>query len=33
MAAMASTDGCQDVYVTRAGQVVGWLTNVLFIQE
>lgn len=29
---MAAEQGCQDVYVTRDGLVVGWLPNVVFIQ-
>ena len=33
MAAMAAKPGCQDVYVTRDGLVVGWLPNVVFIQN
>jgi hypothetical protein len=33
MEAMAAKPGCQDVYVTRDGLVVGWLPNVLFIQD
>ena len=33
MEAMAAKRGCQDVYVTRDGVVVGWLPNVLFIQD
>jgi hypothetical protein len=33
MEAMASKPGCQDVYVTRDGVVVGWLPNVRFIQD
>lgn len=33
MAAMAAKPGCQDVYVTREGAVVGWLPNVMFIQD
>ena len=32
MEAMAAKPGCQDVYVTRDGLVVGWLPNVVFIQ-
>ena len=32
MEAMAAKPGCQDVYVTRDGLVVGWLPNVAFIQ-
>lgn len=31
MEAMAAKQGCQDVYVTRDGVVVGWLPNVLFM--
>ena len=31
--AMAAKPGCQDVYVTRDGVVVGWLPNVAFIQN
>lgn len=30
---MAAKPGCQDVFVTKNGQVVGWLPNVLFIQD
>ena len=33
MAAMDAKPGCQDVYVTRDGVVVGWLPNVLFLQD
>ncbi len=33
MEAMAAKPGCQDVYVTRDGLVVGWLPNVVFIQD
>jgi len=33
MEAMHAKPGCQDVYVTRDGVVVGWLPNVLFIQD
>ena len=33
MEAMASKPGCQDVYVMRDGLVIGWLPNVLFIQD
>ena len=33
MEAMAAKPGCQDVYVMRDGLVVGWLPNVLFIQD
>jgi hypothetical protein len=33
MDAMAAKPGCQDVYVMRDGVVVGWLPNVLFIQD
>jgi predicted transcriptional regulator len=33
MEAMAVKPGCQDVYVTRDGLVVGWLPNVVFIQD
>ena len=33
MEAMAAKPGCQDVYVTRDGLVVGWLPNVVFIQN
>ena len=33
MEAMAAKPGCQDVYVTRDEVVVGWLPNVLFIQD
>ena len=32
MTAMSAKPGCQDVYITREGSVVGWLPNVLFIQ-
>lgn len=32
MEAMAAKPGCQDVVVTRDGQVVGWLPNVIFIE-
>lgn len=32
MQAMAAKPGCQDVYVTRDGLVVGWLANVMFIE-
>ena len=32
MEAMAAMPGCQDVYVTRDGVVVGWLPNVVFIE-
>jgi predicted transcriptional regulator len=31
--AMDAKPGCQDVYVTRDGLVVGWLPNVAFIQD
>ena len=31
--AMAAKPGCQDVYVTRGGLVVGWLPNVAFIEN
>jgi CBS domain len=31
--AMAAHEGCQDVYVIENGMVVGWLTNVMFIEE
>jgi hypothetical protein len=31
--AMAAKPGCQDVYVMRDGVVVGWLPNVMFIQD
>jgi hypothetical protein len=31
--AMAAKPGCQDVFITKNGQVVGWLPNVLFIQD
>jgi hypothetical protein len=31
--AMAAKPGCQDVYVMRDGAVVGWLPNVMFIQD
>jgi hypothetical protein len=30
---MAAQPGCQDVYVTENGVVVGWMTNVMFIEE
>lgn len=33
MEAMAAKPGCQDVYVTREGVVVGWLPNVVFIEN
>jgi hypothetical protein len=33
MDAMAAKPGCQDVYVTRDGVVVGWLPNVMFIED
>jgi hypothetical protein len=33
MEAMAAKPGCQDVYVMRDGRVVGWLPNVMFIQD
>ncbi|HEY6890038.1 MAG TPA: toll/interleukin-1 receptor domain-containing protein [Solirubrobacter sp.] len=33
MKAMAAKPGCQDVYVTRDGLVVGWLPNVVFIHD
>ena len=33
MDAMASKPGCQDVFVTRDGAVVGWLPNVLFLED
>ena len=33
MEAMAEKPGCQDVYVMRDGLVVGWLPNVVFIQD
>jgi predicted transcriptional regulator len=33
MEAMAAKPGCQDVYVTRDGLVVGWMPNVVFIQD
>jgi hypothetical protein len=33
MEAMAEKQGCQDVYVTKDGLVVGWLPNVAFIQD
>jgi hypothetical protein len=33
MDAMAAQPGCQDVYVTENGVVVGWMTNVMFIEE
>jgi len=33
MEAMAAKPGCQDVYVTRDGLVVGWLPNVMFIHD
>jgi TIR domain len=33
MQAMAAKPGCQDVYVTRDGLVVGWLPNVVFIHD
>ena len=31
--AMAAKPGCQDVFVMKDGRVVGWLPNVLFIQD
>ena len=31
MEAMAAKPGCQDVYVTRDGLVIGWLPNVVFL--
>ena len=33
MESMAAKPGCQDVYVTQDGLVVGWLPNVVFIQN
>jgi predicted transcriptional regulator len=33
MQAMAAKPGCQDVYVTRDGAVIGWLPNVMFIED
>jgi len=33
MQAMAAKPGAQDVYVVRDGLVVGWLTNVMFIED
>jgi predicted transcriptional regulator len=33
MQAMAAKEGAQDVYVVRDGLVVGWLTNVMFIED
>jgi len=33
MDAMAAKPGAQDVYVVKDGEVVGWLTNVMFIQD
>jgi predicted transcriptional regulator len=33
MEAMAAKPGCQDVYVTEDGLVVGWLPNVVFIED
>jgi len=33
MEAMAAKPGCQDVYVIRDGLVIGWLPNVVFIQD
>lgn len=33
MNAMGAKPGCQDVFVTSAGVVVGWLPNVVFIQD
>jgi hypothetical protein len=33
MAAMAAKPGCQDVFITRGGLVIGWLPNVAFITD
>ena len=33
MDAMSSQEGCQDVFVTENGAVVGWITNVMFIED
>jgi hypothetical protein len=33
MDAMSAQEGCQDVFVTETGVVVGWITNVMFIEE
>jgi hypothetical protein len=34
MDSMAAAPGCQDVYVTdESGAVIGWITNVMFIQD
>jgi predicted transcriptional regulator len=33
MDAMSGQEGCQDVFVTENGVVVGWITNVMFIEE
>jgi predicted transcriptional regulator len=30
--AMNANDACQDVYITDRGAVIGWLTNVMFIE-
>jgi hypothetical protein len=31
--AMSAQPGCQDVFVTENGAVIGWLTNVMFIED
>ena len=31
--AMSAVPGCQDVFVTKDARVVGWLTNVMFVQD
>jgi hypothetical protein len=33
MDAMSAQEGCQDVFVTENGVVVGWITNVMFIED
>ena len=33
MDAMSGQEGCQDVFVTENGVVLGWITNVMFIEE
>lgn len=33
MDAMSGREGCQDVFVTVSGVVVGWITNVMFIDD
>jgi hypothetical protein len=30
---MSGQEGCQDVFVTENGVVLGWITNVMFIEE